>query len=326
MIANLGLRIERLLYSGFFLIIISISQIYFSETAAYFSNPTNSSIDIIINTIDKNKTELSKIFDSEKMENKPSTERDLAANTIRRKLGLPPVKSQNIINKKREESYHEKLSKIFHQNSLLNYDEKIIADVMDDRKSLMQLLNELKAIRAQNEKKSAEILGIEIPRLLSFQYGSADFKIPSKLIAIILFLIIQPLSLIWLGSFYLTRQRELILMRKIDNTSIVFPHILNWLTIDFSHSQSNIINIKNRTKILRVAAFFTTSFRCLIVTVIAFLIILPSIYSAAILKTALSINIALSIICFIFLLINIILFTMLFSQELEVMKGKVYYE
>src|SRR3989339_343171 len=198
MLSHVGLRSERLLYFGFLLILLCCAEIYLVETAAYFSNAQTRSLDTLIFVIEKERNNLIEAYEMQQRTAIPKSTKDHEIAEMRRKLGLAPQSDHN--NDSTDNSYYEKLRKILTDISFVQGEEPTSHAAIDSKKSPDELINELKSIRDSNIKNTANVFGIETPRLLSFKYGSTDFKIPSQYLAIAILAIIQSLAMIWLGS------------------------------------------------------------------------------------------------------------------------------
>jgi hypothetical protein len=75
------------------------------------------------------------------------------------------------------------------------------------------------------------IWGIETPLVVPVEYGTARYAIPASVIANSLLIAMAPIIIWWFGSFQLTRQRELFLIRESENNKYLYPHILNLVPV-----------------------------------------------------------------------------------------------
>jgi hypothetical protein len=325
--SDIGLRIERLFYLGFILIFACWIELYFVEVAAYFSNPQNRSVDALLVELKANLPELESTFAAQQQPKTPQDPREQAVSKLRQELGIPPEKKST--NNSTETSYQEVLTKIYTKIYIHNQPDPDLAKKLEVSKSPQTLIIELEKYKESLQKNSATVFGVESPRQLSFQYGSSDFKIPPSLLSTILLIAIQPLAMIWLGSFYITRQRELLLTTKSKDYKQTFPHILNWFVVDFSAFNSRIgfnQSRKQQKSHLVTAAIFTTLFRCLIVLMLALLIISPTTYATIAISSNESTSTTVIAISWIFLIINIMICLQTLTQEALALKGKVFYE
>jgi hypothetical protein len=88
----------------------------------------------------------------------------------------------------------------------------------------IDLLDEATEILA---KKEPLLLGIEITEKSKLTIVGAEIQLPTKAYIAILQVMLAPIILLWLGSFYITRSREILLISECKNATTVFPHILN---------------------------------------------------------------------------------------------------
>jgi uncharacterized membrane protein (DUF485 family) len=77
--------------------------------------------------------------------------------------------------------------------------------------------------------KPVSVWGIETPTSLPFQYGSARYQVPTSFVANALLVALTLTLLGWLGALYMTRQRELLIIRNLTDYRMAFPHVLNVL-------------------------------------------------------------------------------------------------
>lgn len=92
----------------------------------------------------------------------------------------------------------------------------------------------LKKISTRAEELASQpirVWGIETPLALPLQYGQAQYAIPLSIFSISLQIILVPLLIVWTASLYMTRQRELLLIRQLDDYKFAQPHMLNILPI-----------------------------------------------------------------------------------------------
>lgn len=327
MVTNIGLRVERLLYFGFILIVLCCGEVYLAATAQYFSQEDTSQIDSLINELNDNKTDLTNLYNDEHKTKEPTNERDRNVARLRRKLNLPPETNKEVIPPSK--SYHEKLNEILFNINIKYPDSHSLDGVLDSSLSPNDLIKKINIQKEKSIKESAAIFGIETPRLFSFQYGSTDFKIPSQYLATAFLYILYPISLIWLGSFYLTRYRELAFIMQSDNYKITFPHILNWFVVDSSSllfrkgRQIKKKEMKLVLLLLKISIYF---FRFAIVLMIESLILVPCLYSTFLVLTSYPPPIAMTAISILFLLLMLIMCMLIITQELDPIKNKTFYE
>lgn len=233
-LSDLGKRIERLFYFGSLIFLVGCINVYFVDLAKYVERENSDDIKMLISTMEKNFDNLKELF-----ENPPKKEfvvnvlEDEKNSEVRQNLGLPPKEKEQILeNKKDVLTYQDLLEKITDEikyKARLSKDSLVI--IQDSSKSPQEIMISLNSRRQQLEKRPVTIWGVESPLILPLQYGGARYQIPASFIAKSLSFALFPLFLGWLGSLYLTRHRELLLIRKIKFHGNAFPHILNIFSV-----------------------------------------------------------------------------------------------
>lgn len=328
-LADMGRRVERLLYFWLFLVLLNFVVAYLAAAASYILDTDNRAIDELINSVEKNKAELQARFDHESKPLKPERERDIRIAKQRLLLNLPPVTTQS--DNDQEKSYRKLLTEIFIPISVRHKLTQEIKNKFDIANPPEKIIKELRELSESSSKKSASILGIETPSSLSFQYGATDFKVPAPYLALALLTISLPLAVVWLGSFYITRQRELLLIRKARDHKLTFPHILNWLVFQLSYTDYGFdgqqdLSRKQKIRTLKITKFSTALFRSFIATSISSLILVPTLYSSLTLSSVLSLPSPIVFIGIVFILIISALSLFIIISEAMLLKSKVFYE
>jgi len=75
------------------------------------------------------------------------------------------------------------------------------------------------------------IWGVEGSRTVAVDYFGSSYRVSSRFGAVALFIALTLLSAAWIGSLYMTRQRELILISRLEDYKQAFPHIINILPV-----------------------------------------------------------------------------------------------
>lgn len=320
-----GLRIERLLYLAFFLVLLCCLEIYLAAAAAYFSAANTRSLDVAIEAVEKDRAELSRLFDLQSRPAIPDTAREQRTAAMRQKLGLPPAEKEEMT----RESYKQRLEKLLIPLPRVWELQAQLADVFDSKNSPDEILAKLRSVRASKIPDKGTILGVETPRLLVLQYGSADFRFSAQPLATGLLIALYPLCVVWVGSFYITRQRELLTMRQLVDYKETFPHVLNFLAVDFSGFHRSIGLQTSRKNIrfnLMLSAALTTSVRCLLLIMLVAPIVGGLAYSSFKLFDLLSPPIGVWIVTgAVFLFVSLLSFSLV-VQEAIALRGKKFYE
>lgn len=325
MLMDTGLRIERLLYLAFFLILLCCLEIYLTASAAHFSASDTRSIDSVIDAVEQDRSELSRLFEIQKKPALPDTAREQRAAAMREKLGLPPAAQKEAAG----DNYKQRLENILIALPRMWELKAQLSEAFDSKSPPDEILAKLRNLRASKIPDKGTILGIETPRLLTLQYGSADFRFSAQPLATALLIALYPLSVVWIGSFYITRQRELLAMRQLADHKETFPHVLNFLVVDFSGFHRRIglpTSRKNVRNNLILLAVLTTSIRCLFLAMLVAPIIGGLAYSSLQLFDLLSPPISIWISTGAVFLFVALLGLSLVIQEAIALRGKQFYE
>ncbi|WP_234196319.1 hypothetical protein [Pseudacidovorax sp. NFM-22] len=270
MLHTLGLRIERLLYFGFVLLLICALEVYFTAAAAYFNATETRALDSLIEIFEKDRDQLKGLYDESRKPYRPSTDRENKVAEMRASLGLPAKKGGPPGD---GPTYKSKVESLLNSSPGAWQIQGQIGSSLDLEKNPDQILDALKNLKNLSNRERGTVLGIETPRLLTLQYGSADFRISAQFLAGGLLVALYPLSLVWLGSFYITRQRELLGIRATRDLKDVFPHILNILAVDFSGLRRRLgLSVKPRDALINlgIARIASISLRSLFIIIAVF--------------------------------------------------------
>jgi hypothetical protein len=326
MLFTLGLRIERLLYFSFILLLICALQVYLAAAATYFNSSDTRVFDQLIEQLQKNERELRNLYETSQKPRLPLTEKEKSVAAMRESLGLPLKKSDAIDN---EPTYKSRLQDIF--ISLPDWSDvrTQLEGTLNTTKPPDRLLADLNELRLSKIKERGTVLGIEIPRLLTLQYGSADLRVSAQHLALALFVALFPLSFVWMGSFFITRQRELLGIRAARDYKEAFPHILNFVAVDFSplHQRLGVaLKPKEARLNMRVARFVTTGLRCLFVTVTVLPLVAGLGYSGLQLYDLLNPSTSISVLLVVSYIALALLSIFIVLQEAFALRGKSFYE
>lgn len=266
MLTSLGRRIERLFYIGFLIIIACFIEFYLSVSGAYFFEMNEKVSEFYLNKIESKKEELDKAFTRQKNPSLAASdaEHDKRATRTRVELGLPPISETKRENS--EKTYFQMISDIF-QSFPNNHElqKTKILEIFSSEKSPEDIISELKKFQKEEENRSGIILGIETPRLFALQYGGTGYKVPASFLSLALFSALAPIALVWLGSFYITRQRELLTIRESSDYRQSFPHLLNIFPVIFVKlAQQMGVHQSRRTIYInrKIGGAVTGFFRC----------------------------------------------------------------
>lgn len=232
---DLGRRVERLLYFGSILLLLCCLELYFVSAAVYVKTENPKDIAALIVTIEGELPRLERLFSKvpDVVSKKAKTDLDRRVNETRRQLGLPPQQEEI---KSAEESYAMVLEKILADSpSRQRLSPTTLNIVRNDKEPPKVKVEALQRLRRDLIAQPVTIWGIVTPLVLSMDYGGGQYQIPAEFIATSLFFALAPLLIAWLGSLFVTRQRELMIIRNLTDYRLAFPHVLNIVSVNYSN-------------------------------------------------------------------------------------------
>ncbi|EOD8954082.1 hypothetical protein ACJ5XW_002967 [Klebsiella aerogenes] len=278
LLSNLGKRTERILYLSIFIMAITWSFNYFSKAVLFTQNSNPDAYRIIRDNI---LNDISSLTISYKyLSNNAQSEDPLEQNKntqARKILGLP---SQPKKDKTRNE-YKEELEAIaIKASSSTGMDIKNIYPLLDFSKSPEELLKVIEVKEKEASEKNINVWGIESPARILFNYGGSNYIITNSLAATLLAFIAPVLIIIWLGSFYLTRHREISIIDDIEDYRLTHPHILNLFHLNSdklsrSSWDNRFINPKGKKKERVFAIQMYSIFRAALMLILLLLVVFP---------------------------------------------------
>lgn len=229
--SELGRRIERLFYFGAVLVLLCLALVYFVSTATYMSSRNPNGFAILERNLVANSESLKGLFDHPVAEwRRSSQDKVRDVQVTRAKLGLPPEMFAE--NPAKVETYRGELESILKKSSAESgMSVEVLSSGIAESMPPDQIIATVRSKQKLLSETPAKIWGIETPLIVPVEYGTARYAIPASIIANSLLIAMTPLIIWWLGSFQLTRQRELILIRESESHRYLFPHILNLLPI-----------------------------------------------------------------------------------------------
>lgn len=282
----LGRRIERLLYVGVVLLVLCFVELYFVSVSVSFASEGESSVGMLLTQLEENKSKLASLFQNlqSSRTKKLLAEREQRVAETRKRLGLPPMLVSD--QKENKETYAGALTTIVQEvGERSRANPEVIGKSLDVSKSPEENIKVLRELLKSLEKKSATIWGIETPRFFSIQYGGSDYHVPANFLATSLVFVLVPLLVGWFGSFYLTRQQELIAIARLEDHKLAFPHILNLMPVDFTQFEKRFgatRQINNKWNYFGRAAnrYFMTLLRSILILAFAVPMVFVVLYSA----------------------------------------------
>lgn len=244
---TLGKRVERLLYFGSALLFLCFIELYFISATVNANSENSTNLQQFIVKFESRLSELQSSFQEPKIANKElqsdsQLSKRIAENRKLLGLGVAEATAKNVNN------YPDLLREVVESASLISkLPDDTIRQLIDVNKPPEVLLNSMRERLKKRKDMPVNIWGIETPLAVTFQYGSVQYQIPISFIAKTLLIALVPLLIGWLGSLYMTRQRELFNLRGLQDFKDAFPHIINILPIIVSSVPVfNSLRINNR--------------------------------------------------------------------------------
>jgi hypothetical protein len=240
----LGRRLERLFLGGVLLVVLSFLSVLLTTASKQLTNDKAlAGVTALEESIAKDKDHLTELFqhrnDPPPRSVAPETpERLKALSATRKQLGLPdppPIPAQPSLPEPKEK-YTDVISKLvldcIKQSKVTDSD--LISKLLDFNSSPEELQKTLAVRREALENKPTSFWGIETPRTLRLRYADQSYTASYDVISILIMIPLAFLILGWLTAVYMTRQRELITIAELRDYKQAFPHILNFLPVDFA--------------------------------------------------------------------------------------------
>ncbi|MDL2283940.1 hypothetical protein LJC19_02185 [Oxalobacter sp. OttesenSCG-928-P03] len=229
-LSEFGKRIEKLLYTGVTLMAFCIAGVYFVIAAEYVKTQNPVGFRTLAGNLEKERGELQRLYDS--FANPPETVRN---EHILKQLGLDSNKdTRQETFRQKQRAYERYLVRLASQTELeTGMRPGILSSLFRSKepKSPGDWLSEIRKREEELASQPIKVWGIETPLAVPLQYGQAQYAIPLSIFSVSLQIILVPLLIVWMSSLYMTRQRELLLIRQLDDYKFAQPHMLNILPI-----------------------------------------------------------------------------------------------
>ncbi len=245
---------------------LSFVELYLTTANSQFSQDrTEAAISLLLSLMEKNQDVLDKLYKNKQSGNEQKYEEIYSKiSDTRKKLGLP-IKNHSI-DAIPPKTYNQTLSHLLKQvvvETGLKW-EKLV-EFKDPQLSPDDIILKLKERKKEVEKKSTAVWGIETPRLFELEYGGFKYLFPYRFLSIVLVLLVAPLTAVWMGSFYMTRQRELHEINKATDFQLIFPHILNFIPVNLSYIEINSMSAKEAEAAEKINWFSLSLMRTFVV-------------------------------------------------------------
>lgn len=252
MLMMLGKRIERLFYVGILLLLTLFLEIYLVNANAAIASDLSASIHKVREAIESNKDSLSKLLPKTKEQYATENEEIKNINMTRTKLGISPKK--HAMESTSYEPYRSALQKIVSDSTTHSENYAFILEQIDQSKSPSEITETLREQEKISEIKTVSMWGIVAPNNFSITYGNGSYIIPLNVIVVIIMLTVTPAIIAWMGSLYITRNRELLEIIKTDDLKNTFPHLLNIFPFTNLELEKklNIKRVKNYSRQLKI--------------------------------------------------------------------------
>jgi len=217
----------------------------------YSKDQTSLAVDALLRNIESDKNSLNSLYRakpqsaeaaaaSQTPDTKAVSERDRKVAASRRLLGLPPAKPREkelsavepIRPKPR--TYRDALQAMVDASEKqANASADVLQQYNDPSKSPAEIIKQLQSAQTSLEKQPFNVWGIRTPRLVEFEYAGSNFQLPYIFLSVALLALISPLIAGWLTTLYMTRQREMNAIIKTKSFGNIFPHVLNFVPVQF---------------------------------------------------------------------------------------------
>jgi hypothetical protein len=335
----LGRRLERLFLGGVLLVVLSFLSVLFTTVNKQLKeDSTAASVALLEERIIHDKEHLTELFQhrndpAPRAIAAPTPERIRALSETRKKLGLPelaPTPPAQPPLPESKERYADVLGKLVQDviRKTKAADLPLILKLEDLTVSPDDLLKKVTDQRVLLEAKPASFWGIETPRALRLTYADQNYIVPYGVISILILIPLPILILGWLAAVYMTRQRELIIIAELRDYKQAFPHILNFLPVDFTRLfPKSKISKRDLAQTHRSNRIFLVIVRSTVIVMFCLPIVFGFAYSMSIaweLSGELASPLfAIGALAFVVMLFQVIV---LVSQEAFLLRGKLFTE
>jgi hypothetical protein len=242
---TIGRRVERLFVLGLVLMALSFFEIYLT-TANFLISQDRAFLAVtgLLNGIQENRSQLEMLFNVKPdMAASAPTEiggRAARVAAARKKLGLAPAKQKPSGSPpKKQPTYGEALGEVLgNVSGETGVSFSDMDQYIDNRLPPSELVKKLTSVKRSIESQPTSVWGIVTPRQMKIKYAGIDYQIPYDFLSTMLVAVMAPLIAGWLSLLYMARQREIFEITKATDFKEVFPHILNFVPVDFRRDGS----------------------------------------------------------------------------------------
>jgi len=229
----LGRRIERLFYFGALLLAALLFLVYLTSAVLFVNAQNPAAFGRFAAMLTEQKTELQDLWDAPAASSdKQDAQRLKKIAKSRASLGLRPLAPTQQVST--QKTYREALAELIAQASKeTGLKAEVLVGLVDSQKPPDELIARALKEQARLSSQSITVWGIEAPLMLPVGYGRAEYRVPTTVLAQILLIALAPVVIVWMSSLYSTRQRELLMIRKLERFDLTFPHVLNILRVSF---------------------------------------------------------------------------------------------
>lgn len=244
----LGRRLERLFFGGLFIIFLCFLELSFAIAHKQLAaDHSAAGVTLLLERLRERQDALETIFNFKPATKEsprpaapgPASRRANEIAATRAKLGLPPPApridtTQETKPSPRQETYAEVLSKLISEVSLEAATPRSELEQYDTAAMApAEIIKRVESRKSEIDSRPTLLWGIQTPRALRVKYAEQEYNIPYATLSIVSIAPLGVLIVGWLAAVYMTRQRELILISQLNDYKMAFPHILNFLPVDF---------------------------------------------------------------------------------------------
>lgn len=336
---TLGKRVERLLFAGTFVLAACFVELYFATASERLAEdrPTDS-LQRLVTELEGVEPALNQLFTIKSDVSAPAVsnipariqnDRERTLAETRRALGLPaetrerPSGSKAVL---KTETYADRVRDITNKAAIATQaDASEISKLVDISMPPRALIATLREKIAVATRKPLQVWGIEMPRQLSVQYAGLDAKVPAGIIAKMLLAVLAPILIGWASSLYLTRQRELLLISKLEDYKLSFPHVLNLVPVTFERLGEPFNSAKMANPHSSANRYFALCLRVAVILLFLAPMIISLAYSGYSLAAPITGSFTItSIVCFFVSFILVLQGIGLLFQEAIILRGKEF--
>lgn len=228
---ELGKRVERLLYFGAIVLALCLIEVYLATTAKYMQSNNPAAVLALVEQVRAREESLLALYKAQQSLEEALEARIRASQVeeTRARLGLPAETDERRDAKSYSQAIRDLVRSVAREVGFEA--ERALQDVAVD-KPPDEIIAALEERYNALKNQPVFVWGIETPIMVPVTYGRAQYQVPASVLAWGLFLALGPILVVWGGSFYHTRQKELLVIIQADQFVSIFPHVLNTFPVE----------------------------------------------------------------------------------------------